>query len=600
MADTIKLRRDTAANWKSANPVLSEGEVGIETDTRGYKVGDGTTAWNSLIYHYVGKTVLEAIAMLQGQIAGVRALAKNPGDLNAKSLNSEKLPMVDGFPISFQGEGAPKQVPRFIGQRYLDVETGALYEAISLTNSVNDWLLIEGLQGATDDRFTDTSKYLIQSTGGDLSIASGAMSLVALSFMLDSQCNPSTPTAFRFNGANAIISTQVLSSVDISGGHIISGSKKIIFFHCVKGTWAGYGSSAENNGYVVIDKDGNDVAVDAYYSTYSTTNPAVGDSVSACTVKNSNGKKFYLPNEGWMLLLVESDVEVSDLCARLAWSYGYSKYEARVQSQISLSTAMAAIHSGGWGAGIVFGSRKVADAIVLDLVTPANSKWYRNIDRTLLPNLTWSVEADESETVYTFKATISNAAVEGLFQSETLGAMQLVNGQIVWQSSTITTVNALKTALAGEYGYFELFTPVSDVVEISGNVVNGSDFGTNEVLGTTVAPYVTCSYRIGLKDYLRSLPSAISEYNRVNAEAFALIDSNIRGLKVQLENLGHVKAENVDSENFQVCGNDLIIVGAGAPTVVPRFVGQRYLDKTNFQAYTAYTLTNQTSDWHLD
>ena len=301
-----------------------------------------------------------------------------------------------------------------------------------------------------------------------------------------------------------------------------------------------------------------------------------------------------------MLLLVDSEVEISDICARLAWSYGYSKFEAREQSQISLSAAMSAIHSGGWGAGIIFGSREVADAIVLELATPANSRWYRNIDRTLLPNLTWSVEADESETVYTFKATISNAAVEGLFQSKTLGAMQLVNKQIVWSSTTITTVNALKTALAGEYGYFELFTPVSDVVEIYGNIVNGSDFGTNEVLGTTVAPYVTCSYRIGLKDYLRSLPSAIREYNRVNAEAFALIDSNIRGLKVQLENLGHVKAENVDSENFQVCGNDLVIVGAGAPTVVPRFIGQRYLDKTNFQAYTAYTLTNQTSDWHLD
>lgn len=46
----IQLRHDTAANWTSVNPILLEGEVGIETDTRKQKVGDGSTAWNSLPY----------------------------------------------------------------------------------------------------------------------------------------------------------------------------------------------------------------------------------------------------------------------------------------------------------------------------------------------------------------------------------------------------------------------------------------------------------------------------------------------------------------------------------------------------------------------
>lgn len=46
----IQLRHDTAANWTSVNPILAEGEVGIETDTRKQKFGDGTTAWNNLAY----------------------------------------------------------------------------------------------------------------------------------------------------------------------------------------------------------------------------------------------------------------------------------------------------------------------------------------------------------------------------------------------------------------------------------------------------------------------------------------------------------------------------------------------------------------------
>lgn len=50
MAVTIQFRRDTAANWTSANPVLAQGELGLETDTARYKIGDGTTAWASLSY----------------------------------------------------------------------------------------------------------------------------------------------------------------------------------------------------------------------------------------------------------------------------------------------------------------------------------------------------------------------------------------------------------------------------------------------------------------------------------------------------------------------------------------------------------------------
>ena len=48
---TIKLRRGTAAQWTAQNPVLAEGEVGLETDTRKFKAGDGTTAWTGLQYY---------------------------------------------------------------------------------------------------------------------------------------------------------------------------------------------------------------------------------------------------------------------------------------------------------------------------------------------------------------------------------------------------------------------------------------------------------------------------------------------------------------------------------------------------------------------
>lgn len=46
----ILVRNDTATNWTTANPVLSKGEIGLESDTRKFKFGDGITAWTSLSY----------------------------------------------------------------------------------------------------------------------------------------------------------------------------------------------------------------------------------------------------------------------------------------------------------------------------------------------------------------------------------------------------------------------------------------------------------------------------------------------------------------------------------------------------------------------
>jgi hypothetical protein len=50
MSVQIQLRNGTASQWTSANPVLAAGEVGVETDTKKLKVGNGSTVWNSLTY----------------------------------------------------------------------------------------------------------------------------------------------------------------------------------------------------------------------------------------------------------------------------------------------------------------------------------------------------------------------------------------------------------------------------------------------------------------------------------------------------------------------------------------------------------------------
>lgn len=53
MSSKIQLRRDTAANWTTNNPILASGEAGVETDTDRVKVGDGATSWTALPYAVV-------------------------------------------------------------------------------------------------------------------------------------------------------------------------------------------------------------------------------------------------------------------------------------------------------------------------------------------------------------------------------------------------------------------------------------------------------------------------------------------------------------------------------------------------------------------
>ena len=62
MSDKIQLRRDNATNWTTNNPILLEGEIGVEYNTTQLestsilrmKIGNGVNAWNNLPYINTG------------------------------------------------------------------------------------------------------------------------------------------------------------------------------------------------------------------------------------------------------------------------------------------------------------------------------------------------------------------------------------------------------------------------------------------------------------------------------------------------------------------------------------------------------------------
>ncbi len=56
----MQQRRGTASQWTAANPTLAAGEIGFETDTNKFKIGNGSSNWTALSY-FSNTTALEAL-----------------------------------------------------------------------------------------------------------------------------------------------------------------------------------------------------------------------------------------------------------------------------------------------------------------------------------------------------------------------------------------------------------------------------------------------------------------------------------------------------------------------------------------------------------
>ena len=84
MATRMQQRRGTATQWTSSNagdgPILNAGEIGWESDTNKFKIGDGVSSWTSLTYFVDATDVIASSlgAYLQdsdvGAVSGVAGL----------------------------------------------------------------------------------------------------------------------------------------------------------------------------------------------------------------------------------------------------------------------------------------------------------------------------------------------------------------------------------------------------------------------------------------------------------------------------------------------------------------------------------------------
>lgn len=109
MADRIIFRHDTKENWARVNPILMQGEEGIEDDTKLRKLGDGINAWNDLDY-IATENVEDSLGNSQTVAISQKAVTKNVGFddyeefSDAKEYHIGDIVIKDGYLKEFIAE----------------------------------------------------------------------------------------------------------------------------------------------------------------------------------------------------------------------------------------------------------------------------------------------------------------------------------------------------------------------------------------------------------------------------------------------------------------------------------------------------------------
>lgn len=114
-----------------------QGNIDTEATTR----GNADTAIQAQVT-LAADVVPQAIAELYAAVIGLAQNLRDLGVTKADTIDFANMPKVCGEPLVVKGEGAPAIVPMFVGQRYHDTTNSKVYEAMSVTNSTSDWVLL--------------------------------------------------------------------------------------------------------------------------------------------------------------------------------------------------------------------------------------------------------------------------------------------------------------------------------------------------------------------------------------------------------------------------------------------------------------------------
>lgn len=143
----IKVRRDTQANWGSTNPVLAAGEQGFVTDTRYYKVGNGTSAWNDLPFTNAGYADTAGTANSASSATNATN-ATNAINQWVVARNATGATIAKGVPVYVSGSNGTNILISKAGNTTEATSSKVLgLTYASIANNASNYVITEGLLG---------------------------------------------------------------------------------------------------------------------------------------------------------------------------------------------------------------------------------------------------------------------------------------------------------------------------------------------------------------------------------------------------------------------------------------------------------------------
>ena len=218
-----KQRRDTAANWTSADPTLLAGELGYESDTGKWKVGDGSTAWTSLAYTYWSQISAYPLATADiandaitgDKLANDITIANNltvTNDLvvngTTTTINSTTL-TVDDKNIELGSVATPTDLTADGGGVTLK---GSTDHTIIWTNSTDSWDFSEHLNIASGKEFRIAGTKVLDATSLGSAVVSSSLTSVG------------TITTGVWNGTAIAVSSGGTGQTSYTNGQLLIGN----------------------------------------------------------------------------------------------------------------------------------------------------------------------------------------------------------------------------------------------------------------------------------------------------------------------------------------------------------------------------------------
>ena len=239
MATKIQIRRDTSSNWTSFNPILGAGEIGFETNTGKFKIGDGSSVWSALDYFLDSSDLSAYLTTSSASTTYLTQASASTNYATKTYADNAVLSVIDSAPANLN---TLNELAAAIGDdaNYSSTVTAALANKLDISTASSTYQTIVANVSNTEIGYLDGVTSSIQTQLNNL--VSGSPATLRLTSTTDAslsstdhglQIGSTGSTNIRIdndeilavnNGANSTLNIQADGGQILTGGNIVNGS----------------------------------------------------------------------------------------------------------------------------------------------------------------------------------------------------------------------------------------------------------------------------------------------------------------------------------------------------------------------------------------